>query len=178
MKFMIASDIHGSATYCELLLERFEREGADRLILLGDLLYHGARNPLPEGYSTLECARLLNGVKENILAVRGNCDSEVDEMVLEFPIDAKFAFLPYGNRVLYFTHGHKKPACLKKDDVLFCGHFHVPAFEKREEGYFYVNCGSVGIPKENSPHSALLYEEGQLCWLDLETGGIYRYETL
>lgn len=178
MKLMIASDIHGSAIYCSLLLERFFAEGADRLILLGDLLYHGARNPLPEGYSTLECAKMLNGIKENILCVRGNCDSEVDEMVLEFPIDAKFAFMPYENRTLLFAHGHARPALLSAGDVLFNGHFHVPAFEKREDGSFYVNCGSVGIPKENSPHSALLFENGKLCWLDLETGGYFRFESL
>lgn len=176
MKLVIASDIHGSAYYCRLLKQRFQEEGAQKLLLLGDLLYHGARNPLPKEYDTLECAQILNGLKDSILCVRGNCDSDVDQMVLEFPIGAEYCVLSAGARTLIATHGHKTPACLKKDDVLFNGHFHVPAYEQREN-CLYVNCGSVSIPKENSPHSYLVLEENTLLWKDVHNGEIFRKET-
>ena len=178
MKFVIASDIHGSSYYCRLLKERYVQEGAEKLILLGDLLYHGARNPLPREYDTLACAEILNSLKEEILCVQGNCDSDVDTLVLEFPIGAGYAILPLENgRTAVLTHGHQTPAHLKKGDVLFNGHFHVPAFEEREN-CTYVNCGSVSIPKENSPHAYLVLEGCKLCWKDLETGKIFRTETL
>ena len=106
MKWMIASDLHGSAYYCRKMLEAFEREGADRLFLLGDLLYHGPRNDLPREYAPKEVIPLLNGKKEVLLCVRGNCDAEVDQMVLEFPVLADYAVLPVGQRLIYATHGH------------------------------------------------------------------------
>lgn len=172
MKYVIASDIHGSAYYCNLLRERYRAEGAEKLILLGDLLYHGARNALPRDYSTLETAEILNSMKEDILCIRGNCDSQVDTLVLEFPVEADFAFLPVGARTVIFTHGHLMPAALKRGDVLVNGHFHVPAIEEREH-YTYVNCGSVSIPKEGSRHSYLVIEDGTLLWKDVETGEIF-----
>lgn len=177
MKLVIASDIHGSAYYCRQLLTRFEEERAEKLLLLGDLLYHGARNALPKDYSTLETAALLNGVKDKILCVKGNCDSEVDSMVLEFPVEAEFAFFPLGGKTAVATHGHKTPARLGDGDVLLNGHFHVPACERREN-YWYVNCGSVSIPKENSPHSYLVAEGNRLLWKDVETGKIFKNEEL
>ena len=177
MKYLIASDIHGSAYYCRLLKDLFEAERADKLLLLGDLLYHGARNALPRDYSTLETAAILNSLKEHILCVRGNCDSDVDTLVLEFPITAAFALLPVGGRTLILTHGHVEYACLSAGDVLVNGHFHVPAFERRGSG-LYVNCGSVAIPKENSPHSCLILEGSTLTWKDLETGRPCRTEQL
>ena len=177
MKYMIASDIHGSAYFCRLLKEQFEKERAEKLILLGDLLYHGARNPLPREYSTTECARILNSMKQKILCVKGNCDSEVDALVLEFPIDAAFCILPWEDRTIVLAHGHNPPPCLAKGDVYLNGHFHVPAFEEREN-YIYVNCGSVSIPKDGSPHSCLVLDGRKLLWKDLETGGIFRRETL
>ncbi len=177
MKYVIASDIHGSAYYCRLLKQRYLEEHAQKLILLGDLLYHGARNALPKEYSTLDCAAILNSIKEELLCVKGNCDSEVDTLVLEFPIDANYCLLPWGGRTLVLTHGHHMPAMLKKGDVLINGHFHVPAFEEREN-YTYINCGSVSIPKENSPHSYLVFEDGALLWKDVETGNIFRGEVL
>ena len=177
MKIVIASDIHGSAKYCRMLKERFGEEKAEKLLLLGDLLYHGARNPLPPEYNTLETACILNGLKEYIICVRGNCDSDVDQMVLEFPIEAEFAVLPVGKRTLIATHGHKTPAVLKKGDILLNGHFHVPAYEEREN-CTYVNCGSVSIPKENSPHSYLVLEDGTLVWKDVETGRPFRSEKI
>ena len=177
MKYVIASDIHGSAYYCRLLKDRFLAEGAQKLILLGDLLYHGARNALPRDYSTLETAAVLNSLREDILCVRGNCDSDVDAMVLEFPITAAFALLPVGGRTLVLTHGHNEYARLKEGDVLVNGHFHVPAFERRGT-YTYVNCGSVAIPKEGSPHAYLVLEDGALLWKNVETGEIFRRERL
>lgn len=178
MKYIIASDIHGSAYYCRLFRERVEAENPDKVILLGDLLYHGARNPLPPEYSTLETAKILNSMKDRLLCVKGNCESEVDSLVLEFPIEARFCILPLpGGRTGIMTHGHHMPAILKKGDVLFNGHFHVPAFEERED-CTYVNCGSVSIPKQNSPHSYLVLEEKELLFKDVETGEIYRRETL
>ena len=176
-KWMIASDLHGSAYYCRLLLERFAQEGADRLIFLGDLLYHGPRNDLPAEYDTKAVTALLNEVKDRLLCVRGNCDSEVDQMVLEFPVLADYAVLPVGKRLCYLTHGHNygpdRPLPMGQGDLLLCGHFHVPTCQKRE-GYVYLNPGSVSLPKENSPHSYMTLEDGVFCWKDVETGETYR----
>ncbi len=176
-KVVIASDIHGSAYYCQKMKERFLEEGAGKLVLLGDLLYHGARNALPKEYDTLKTAEILNSLKEHIVCVRGNCDSDVDGMVLEFPIRAEFALLPLEKGSLIFTHGHLQPAVLGKDDILVNGHFHVPAFEQREN-YRYANCGSVSIPKENSPHSYLVLEDNVLRWKNVETGACFREERI
>ncbi len=177
MKYVIASDIHGSAYYCALLKARYEEERAQKLILLGDLLYHGARNALPRDYDTLKTAAILNSMKEDILCIKGNCDSQVDTLVLEFPVEADFAFLPTEKRTVVFAHGHLMPANLKAGDVLVNGHFHVPAFEEREN-YIYVNCGSVSIPKEDSPHSYLVLESNALTWKDVETGTPFNRATL
>ena len=176
MKYVIASDIHGSAYYCRLLLERVAEEQPQKLILLGDLLYHGARNPLPREYGTLACADLLNGVKDRIVCVKGNCDSEVDSLVLQFPVEAEVLLLPVGERTLVLTHGHRTPALLKRGDVLVNGHFHIPAFEEREN-CTYVNCGSVSIPKEG-PHSYLVLEERTFVWKDVITGEPFLTRTI
>ncbi|MBO5045756.1 MAG: phosphodiesterase [Clostridia bacterium] len=177
MKYVVASDIHGSSYYLRLLLDFYKKEGAQKLILLGDLLYHGARNALPKEYDTIACTALYNRVKDDVVCVRGNCDSEVDQMVLSFPIGAEFCILDLDGKHVYCTHGHKIPENLQKDDVLLCGHFHVPAFEQREN-YFYVNCGSVSIPKENSPHACMVVEGRKCKWIDLETGVPFRVEKL
>ena len=106
MKLLIASDLHGSAYYCEKLLEAFQREEADKILFLGDILYHGPRNDLPEGYDTKKTAAMLNAWKNKIFCVRGNCDTEVDQMVLQFPVLADYAVLQAGDRLIYATHGH------------------------------------------------------------------------
>ena len=174
MKWMIASDLHGSAYYCRKMLEAFEREGADRLFLLGDLLYHGPRNDLPREYAPKEVIPLLNEKKEKLLCVRGNCDAEVDQMVLEFLVLADYAVLPVGQRLIYATHGHiyhvKNLPPLAPGDVLLHGHTHVPAWTEFGQGNLYLNPGSVSIPKENSPHSCMMLEDGQFTWLDVMTG--------
>lgn len=177
MKWMIASDLHGSAYYCRKMLEAFEREGADRLFLLGDLLYHGPRNDLPREYAPKEVIPLLNGKKEKLLCVRGNCDAEVDQMVLEFPVLADYAVLPVGQRLIYATHGHiyhvKNLPPLAPGDVLLHGHTHVPAWTEFGQGNLYLNPGSVSIPKENSPHSYMTLEGNTMQWKELESGAVF-----
>ncbi len=177
MKWMIASDLHGSAYYCRKMLEAFEREGADRLFLLGDLLYHGPRNDLPQEYAPKEVIPLLNGKKEKLLCVRGNCDAEVDQMVLEFPVLADYAVLPVGRRLIYATHGHiyhvKNLPPLAPGDVLLHGHTHVPAWTEFGQGNLYLNPGSVSIPKENSPHSYMTLEENTMQWKELESSAVF-----
>lgn len=177
MKWMIASDLHGSAYYCRKMLEAFEREGADRLFLLGDLLYHGPRNDLPREYAPKEVIPLLNGKREKLLCVRGNCDAEVDQMVLEFPVLADYAVLPVGRRLIYATHGHiyhvKNLPPLAPGDVLLHGHTHVPAWTEFGQGNLYLNPGSVSIPKENSPHSYMTLEENTMQWKELESSAVF-----
>ena len=182
MKWMIASDLRGSAYYCRKMLEAFEREGADRLFLLGDLLYHGPRNDLPREYAPKEVIPLLNGKKEKLLCVRGNCDAEVDQMVLEFPVLADYAVLPVGQRFIYATHGHiyqvKNLPPLAPGDVLLHGHTHVPAWTEFGQGNLYLNPGSVSIPKENSPHSYMTLEENTMQWKELESSAVFHELTL
>ena len=182
MKWMIASDLHGSAYYCRKMLEAFEREGADRLFLLGDLLYHGPRNDLPREYAPKEVIPLLNGKKEKLLCVRGNCDAEVDQMVLEFPVLADYAVLPVGQRLIYATHGHiynvKNLPPLAPGDVLLHGHTHVPAWTEFGQGNLYLNPGSVSIPKENSPYSYMTLEGSTVQWKELESSAVFHELTL
>ena len=182
MKWMIASDLHGSAYYCRKMLEALEREGADRLFLLGDLLYHGPRNDLPREYAPKEVIPLLNGKKEKLLCVRGNCDAEVDQMVLEFPVLADYAVLPVGQRLIYATHGHiyhvKNLPPLAPGDALLHGHTHVPAWPEFGQGNLYLNPGSVSIPKEDSPHSYMTLEGNTMQWKELESSAVFHELTL
>lgn len=177
MKYLIASDIHGSAYYCRLLLRAWEEEQADKLILLGDLLYHGPRNDLPKEYAPKEVIPMLNACKDNMICVRGNCDAEVDQMVLEFPIMADCAMLVEQGRSVFLTHGHiyheEKLPALADGDILVHGHTHVPVCREHEK-YTYINPGSVSIPKENSPHSYMILEDGVFLWKNLETGKVYK----
>lgn len=182
MKWMIASDLHGSYFYASQMQQAFEREQADRLLLLGDLLYHGPRNDLPEGYAPKQVMPLLNGMKDRLLCVRGNCDAEVDQMVLEFPVLADYAVLPVGRRLIYATHGHiyhvKNLPPLAPGDVLLHGHTHVPAWTEFGQGNLYLNPGSVSIPKENSPHSYMTLEENTMQWKELESSAVFHELTL
>lgn len=176
MRLMIASDIHGSAYYCRQLMEACDREGAEKLLLLGDVLYHGPRNDLPKDYAPREVIAMLNPRKEEILCVRGNCDTEVDQMVLEFPILADYGFLYEKGRMIFITHGHvfneKNLPMLKKGDILLHGHTHVPVCREHED-YVYMNPGSVSIPKEGSAHSYMIYDDGVFLWENLE-GEVYQ----
>ncbi len=180
MKLMIASDIHGSAYYCKKLLECFDKEKADRLLLLGDILYHGPRNDLPRDYAPKEVLAILNERKNLLLCVRGNCDTEVDQMVLEFPVLADYAVIMTEQYTMYATHGHvyneEQLPPLQNGDILLCGHTHIPKCV-RHENYIYMNPGSVSIPKENSSHSYMLSEQNRFLWKTLE-GNIFRSEIL
>ena len=180
MKWMIASDIHGSAAYLEKLLEAYKQEKADRMLLLGDLLYHGPRNDLPEEYQPKRVIELLNGMKDDMLCVRGNCEAEVDQMVLEFPVMAEYVILTAGTRMIFATHGHvfneKNLPPLHKGDILLHGHTHVPKCVVHEN-YIYMNPGSVSIPKENSYHGYMTWEGSDFVWKDLE-GHVQLYKHL
>ena len=176
MKFIIASDIHGSAFYCDLLLKAIEKENADRIILLGDILYHGPRNDLPRDYAPKKVIEMLNPIKEKLLCVRGNCDTEVDQMVLSFPVLADYAVIPVGDKLIYATHGHnynpEKLPPLAKGDILLNGHTHIPKCTEYEN-FVYMNPGSVSIPKEDSCHSYMTLENGEFLWKNLENSEIY-----
>ena len=171
MKLFFISDIHGSVYYLKKALERFEEEKADYLIILGDILYHGARNPLPLEYNPKEVIELINPYADRIITVRGNCDSEVDEMVLDFPIMSTYSNIIYNGRRLFLTHGHiyneDNMPKLKDGDIFIYGHFHIPRAEKKGEIYF-INPGSISLPKENSPHSYGILEGNIFTIKDLE----------
>lgn len=171
MKLMIASDIHGSARFCGDMLEVWQKEGAGQLILLGDILYHGPRNDLPEAYDPKQVIRMLNECRQDILCVRGNCDTEVDQMVLAFPILADYAWILADGARIYATHGHvwnrNHLPPLQRGDILLHGHTHVPAWEK-EGDIRILNPGSVSIPKENSPRGYMIFEQGHFCWKTLK----------
>ena len=164
MRYAIASDIHGSATWCSRLLEDVREQRVDRLVLLGDLMYHGPRNPLPDGYDPAEVARMLNDVKDRVIAVRGNCDSEVDQMLLDFPMMGDYAIVMDDGEQILCTHGHLEGP-MPDGSVVMSGHTHV----KRDEtvdGVRYLNPGSVGLPKDGS-HSYMVYEDGDVEFREL-----------
>ena len=158
MKYLFASDIHGSAYYCRKLLDAFREEQAERLVLLGDLLYHGPRNDLPREYAPKEVIALLN---DKIYAVRGNCEAEVDQMVLEFPVMADYCILSVDGRTFYATHGHiynqDNLPPLQEGDILIHGHTHVLKAQQMD-GYILLNPGSVSIPKEGNPATYAVLE--------------------
>lgn len=171
MKLMIASDIHGSAFYCDKMLNTFAKENPERLLLLGDLLYHGPRNDLPKNYEPKKVIQMLNGVKDKIICVRGNCEAEVDQMVLEFPVLSESLLMFLDNRLIFATHGHiynkdKLPA-LQPGDVFLQGHTHIPVLGKIGDNFF-MNPGSVSIPKENSEHSYMIYENQSFTLKNLD----------
>jgi putative phosphoesterase len=181
MKWMIASDLHGSAYWCEKLVEAFRREGADRLILLGDTLYHGPRNPLPEGHNPQGCVEALSWIKDKTVGVRGNCDAAIDQVLLPFPMMADYALLPLEDgRCAFVTHGHlfscDNPPPHQPGDVLINGHFHVYA-GKQVADFHYVNPGSAALPKENQQKSYMIYEDGIFIMKTLEDGAeLMRYK--
>ena len=169
VKYVIASDIHGSAAWCERLVQAVGEERPDAIILLGDLLYHGPRNPLPDDYDPAAVAAQLNALADSIVAVRGNCDSEVDQMMLDFPCMADYALVADGRRKLFCTHGHvfapEAPPRLAAGTLFVSGHTHVKVDEERD-GLRFVNPGSVSLPKDGS-HSFALYQDGRIEFRDL-----------
>ena len=171
MKYLIASDLHGSAYWCRKLVETVKAEQPDRILLLGDLLYHGPRNDLPREYAPREVIAMLSGLKEKIIAVRGNCEAEVDQMVLPFSCMSESALVDAGGQLLYLTHGHHhSPDALPPlpaGSVFLSGHTHVK-LDKTVKGIRCLNPGSVSIPKDGS-HSCLVLEDGRsrfVIWED------------
>ena len=180
-KLFICSDIHGDAESAKKIIDAFEREECDKILILGDILYHGPRNDLPCGYAPKKVIELLNCYKEKIIAVRGNCDAEVDQMVLEFPILADSTRIYVDGICIFATHGHiyNKGNCslLQKGDVLLHGHTHVPAAESFGNGNYYINPGSTSIPKENSYKGYIVYQNREFIFKTLE-GDIYNSITV
>lgn len=178
MKWFIASDIHGSYYYCEKLIEKYKVENADKILLLGDVLYHGPRNDLPLEYNPKAVIEILNNLKNDILCVRGNCDTEVDQMVLNFPILADYCIITHNDKIIYATHGHKfntdNLPPLNKGDILLHGHTHIPVCEEYDN-FTYINPGSVSIPKNGSHHAYMIFEDGIFYWKDLDGNIVKEY---
>ena len=172
MKIIIASDIHGDAVCTERLLKIYKESGASRLLLLGDVLYHGPRNALPSGYAPARVAEMLNEIKDEIICVRGNCDAEVDGMVLKFPIMSEMAVVEADGVRMVATHGHHydaaNPPALSEGDVLLGGHTHVPCAKEFGNGNVFINPGSVSIPKEDSSNSYVLFDNGKFLFYTLD----------
>ncbi len=172
MKLFIASDIHGSAYFCRRMLEKYKDSGAERLVLLGDILYHGPRNDLPREYAPKEVISMLNPLSGEIIAVRGNCDTEVDQMVLTFPVLSDRGLIADGERRIFLIHGHREldatAALLGAGDVLLYGHTHVPSERIADSGCLILNPGSVSIPKEGSGHAYMIYENGEFSRFTLK----------
>ncbi|MGL5978453.1 MAG: phosphodiesterase [Erysipelotrichaceae bacterium] len=162
MKLLVASDLHGSLPYTNLILEAFEQEGCSHLLLLGDLMYHGPRNPLPTGYAPAEVASALNTYKSRIIAVRGNCDSEVDQMLLDFPMMADYTTISLGTRRVFATHGHLfSPEALPPlvaGDIFISGHIHLLVHEVQNHIHI-LNPGSIALPKNDLPHTYAVLSE-------------------
>ena len=178
MKWLIASDIHGSLYYGKKLIEQIQKEAPDKIVFLGDILYHGPRNDLPKDYNPKELIKLLNEYKDKIISVRGTCDSEVDQMVLEFPIMADYVILTINDLTIFATHGHLydiKNIPFKGIDVVLSGHTHVQKCDKYDH-YVHMNPGSVSIPKENSYHGYMILVDKNFYWKDLEGNIINKFE--
>lgn len=173
MKLMFASDIHGCAPSCKAMLRKFSEEKAEKLFLLGDILYHGPRNGVPDSYDPKEVIRMLNECAESLLCVRGNCDTEVDQTVLDFPVTAEYALLYLDGRTVFLTHGHRfnteEPPKLKKRDILLHGHTHIQVIDDSRD-YIYMNPGSVSLPKNGNAKSYMIYENGTFEVKELDSG--------
>lgn len=176
MKFLIASDLHGSAYGCRKLLSAAETENADRILLLGDVLYHGPRNNLPNNYDTKEVLNMLNEHFEQILCVRGNCDAEVDQCVLRFPILAEYAMIVADGLTMYMQHGHRENVLPRTGEIVLRGHTHIPE-KALKAGAMHLNPGSVSLPKGGFPASYMVYEDGVFLWKTLEGEIFDRYES-
>lgn len=168
MKLLIASDIHGSAYWCEKLAEAFKSEGADRLVLLGDILYHGPRNPLPRDYAPAKVVELLTPLAGKIICVRGNCESEVDQMVLPFNCSSDYATVFADGINIHLSHGHRAVPPMGEGDVYLTGHTHVPLNVMKDGGYIHLNPGSVSLPKENSKNGYIIYDRRTFLFKDFD----------
>lgn len=177
MKWIIASDIHGCISSVDKLINIYEKEKAEHFLFLGDILYHGPRNQLPGEYDTFAVAEALNRYTAQIYAVRGNCDAEVDQQVLEFPLTADYMQLPIEGKVFFASHGHHfgphNLPPIGSCDYLLCGHTHVPSYEKIGDIY-YLNPGSISIPKNGSSRSFMLLDGRMLQWRHLDDNSVYK----
>lgn len=181
MKILVASDIHGSAEHMEQLVARIQQDQPDRVVLLGDLLYHGPRNFLPDNYDTMMVAEMLNNITVPITCVRGNCDAEVDQVMVKFPIMADYAVINDGGRTFYASHGHNMNWLITLPDdptqVVLTGHIHIPGIWQ-EDGFIRINPGSVSLPRNNTPHSYALIEGRSVSWRDVATGQEFQHANL
>lgn len=176
MKVLIISDIHGSGYYAEKIKEIVEKENPDKIVLLGDLYYHGPRNDLSQEYNPMKVAEILNSLKDKLLVVRGNCDAEVDEMISQFKFEDHILMEINGKKV-YFTHGHKyniEVIPYEDFEIMIYGHIH-QGFIEEKEGYLFANPGSISIPRLNTPHSYLMFEEDKLVLKDVDGEVIKEY---
>ncbi len=180
MKIMFASDIHGDIDCATATVKKYKEEKAEKLILLGDILYHGPRNDLPPAYAPKAVISLLNGIKDEIACVRGNCDTEVDQMVLEFPILADYMLMFDRGITFFITHGHKfntqNPPMLKSGDILIHGHTHVLTVTPFGNNNTYINPGSITLPKENNKKSYMTYEDGLFLIKDFDGNVLKEYK--
>lgn len=165
MKFFVVSDIHGDSYWAKKAVDTYVSEGADRLVLLGDILYHGPRNDLPENYNPKKVIEILNGYADKIIAVRGNCEAEVDQMVLKFPCMADYAYIVSGDKMFFLTHGHlydkaTLASYISDGTTVLSGHTHITVDETRD-GIRFMNPGSPSIPKEGSKPSYIVIEDGR-----------------
>ena len=169
MKLLIISDIHGSAFFAEKIEKIINAESPDKLVLLGDLYYHGPRNPLPEDYNPMKVSQILNTYKDKIIAIKGNCDAEVDEMISEFKFNENTE-VEISNKKIFFTHGHKNnidmwPAT--DFDIMIYGHFHM-GFIHEEKNKIFANPGSISLPKNNTKNSYMILEDNKITLKDID----------
>ncbi len=180
MRIMFASDIHGSLYWCEKTVRAYRENKCGKLILLGDILYHGPRNDLPEGYNPKGVIALLNPMKDEILCVRGNCEAEVDQTVLDFSVLSDSLIMFEKGIMFFITHGHlfntENPPKLGKNDILIHGHTHVKCVRRFGDNNVYINPGSVSLPKEGNPQSYMIYEDGRFTIFDFNGNSLDSYE--
>ena len=177
MKVLVISDIHGSSYYARKIEEIVEKENPEKIVLLGDLYYHGPRNELSQEYAPMEVAKILNSLKDKLMVVKGNCDAEVDEMISEFKFEDHILTNINGKNI-YFTHGHKyniENITYEDFDILIYGHIH-QGFIKEKEGYLFANPGSISLPKGGTEHSYLILEENQITLKDVDGRILQEYK--
>lgn len=168
MKILIASDIHGSYYYAKKLIDIYNADKYDKFVILGDILYHGPRNDLPKDYDPKKVITLLNNISNNIIAVKGNCEAEVDQMVLDFDVSSDHSTLFIDNHMFYLTHGHHTFPNLKKHDILLTGHTHIPLYELLDNNVHHLNPGSVSLAKGGFKNSYMIYENNSFVVYDFD----------
>lgn len=177
MKVLVISDIHGSYYYAEKIKEIVEKENPEKIVLLGDLYYHGPRNELTERYEPMKVAEVLNSLKDKLLVVRGNCDAEVDEMISEFKFE-EYILTEINNKKIYFTHGHKyniENIPYEDFEIMIYGHIHQGFIEKKEQ-FVFANPGSISLPKAGTKHSYLILDENKIILKNIDGEIIKTYE--